>query len=98
MTGQACEQSEAATTGSTSQAGTRTARARRLLAQAGHAGNYPHGVHPALVPGVSVDDQRYDYRTDRIVVLVVAITIVSFVAWGVLDTEGLSAASEAALV
>ncbi|GMA42022.1 hypothetical protein GCM10025883_40670 [Mobilicoccus caccae] len=66
--------------------------------QAGQAGNYPHGVHPALVPGVSVDDQRYDYRTDRVVVVVVAVTILAFLAWGLLDTEGLAAASETALV
>lgn len=58
---------------------------------------YPHGVHPALVPGVSVDDQRYDYRTDRVVVGVVVGAIASFVAWGLLDTEGLSSASETAL-
>lgn len=77
--------------------GAGVARAKRLLREAGQAGVYPHGVHPALVPGVSVDDQRYDYRTDRVVIGVVAATIVSFVAWGFIDTEGLSSASEAAL-
>lgn len=73
-------------------------RARTLLEEAGHAGIYPHGLHPALVPGVSVDDQRYNYRTDRIVLAALAVAIVAFVAWGVLDTEGLTEASAAALL
>ncbi|GAB97731.1 choline/carnitine/betaine transport [Kineosphaera limosa] len=72
-------------------------RARRLLHEASQAGNYPHGVHPALVPGVSVDDQRNDYRTDKVVFGVVAVTILGFFAWGVVSTETLSAASDAAL-
>lgn len=28
---------------------------------------YSHGVHPALVPGVSIEDQRVRYGTDRLV-------------------------------
>ena len=27
---------------------------------------YPHDTHPGLVPGVSVEEQRVRYRTDRI--------------------------------
>lgn len=83
------------------QAGRREGRrekAGRLAREAGAAGNYPHGVHPALIPGVSVDDQRYNYSTDRVVFGVVAVTILAFFAWGVADTEGLNSVSSAALV
>ena len=76
---------------------TRGARVARLLTEAGQAGNYPHGVHPALVPGVSVDDQRNAYGTDKVVFGVVAATIAGFYAWGILSTETLGEASEAAL-
>ena len=76
---------------------TRGARVARLLNEAGEAGNYPHGVHPALVPGVSVDDQRMVYGTDKVVFGVVAVTIAGFFAWGILSTETLGAASKAAL-
>ncbi|GAB49100.1 glycine betaine transporter [Mobilicoccus pelagius NBRC 104925] len=62
------------------------------------AGAYPHGIHPVLVPGVSVDEQRYDYRTDKVVVRLVAASILAFVTWGVLDPQGLSRGSEAAIV
>lgn len=76
---------------------TRRERARSLLQQAGQAGNYPHGVHPALIPGVSIDDQRKNYRTDKVVFGVVAVLIVGFFAWGVLSTQTLETASGAAL-
>ncbi len=49
------------------------------------------------MPGVSVDEQRMDYRTDRVVFGVVAVVILAFVAWGVLSTQTLDTASEAAL-
>lgn len=75
----------------------RRERLGRLAREAGAAGNYPHGVHPALIPGVSVDDQRYRYHTDRIVFGVVAVTILAFFVWGVMDTNGLNSASGAAL-
>lgn len=74
--------------------------ARRLLRQAGHAGNYPHNTHPALVPRVSVDDQRVDYSTDRVVggvVGVVTAIIAGFFIWGIVAAASLSAASAAAL-
>lgn len=76
---------------------TRSTKARSLLSQAGQAGNWPYGVHPALVPGVSVDDQRRNYRTDPAVLAAVAVCIIGFVIWGVVSTEGLSSGSEAAL-
>lgn len=59
--------------------------------------NYPHGVHPALVPGVSVEDQRIRYGTDKVVFGATAVAVVAFIAWGMLDTDGLTSASDAAL-
>ncbi|MGB3827509.1 MAG: BCCT family transporter [Ornithinimicrobium sp.] len=59
--------------------------------------NYPHGIHPALVPGVSIEDQRVRYGTDKVVFGVTAAVIVAFIAWGVSNTEGLTSASDVAL-
>ncbi|CAN5532847.1 BCCT family transporter [soil metagenome] len=59
--------------------------------------NYPHGIHPALVPGVSIEDQRVRYSTDRVVFGVTAVVIVAFIAWGVSNTAGLQSASDTAL-
>ena len=73
------------------------ATARRLIRQAGKAGNWPYGVHPALVPGVSVDDQRRRYPTDKVVLGVVGVCIVGFVAWGALSPDSLASASTVAL-
>lgn len=41
--------------------------------------NYPHNIHPGLVPGIAVDEQRNRYGTDRVVFSVAAVlsTLVS---------------------
>lgn len=44
--------------------------------------NYPHGIHPALVPGVSIEDQRVRYGTDKVVFGATAVAIVAFIALG----------------
>ncbi len=59
--------------------------------------NYPHGIHPALVPGVSIEDQRVRYSTDKVVFGVTAGVIVAFILWGTTNTEGLQSASDTAL-
>ncbi len=59
--------------------------------------NYPHGIHPALVPGVSIEDQRVRYGTDKVVFGVTAGVIVAFIIWGTTNTEGLQSASDSAL-
>ena len=59
--------------------------------------NYPHQIHPALVPGVSIEDQRVRYGADKWIVGGVGAAIVGFVLWGVLDPEGVAAAAQAAL-
>ena len=58
---------------------------------------YPHNLHPGLVPGIGVDEQRVTYGTDRLVFGVAAALILGFVAWGVLSTASLKAVSDVAL-
>lgn len=59
--------------------------------------NYPHDIHPGLVPGISVDEQRIKYGTDRLVFTLAAVLILGFIAWGVISTESLKSVSDAAL-
>lgn len=59
--------------------------------------NYPHDIHPGLVPGISVDEQRIRYGTDRIVFTVVAVLITAFILWGATSTDTLKAVSDVAL-
>ena len=37
---------------------------------------YPHGIHPALVPGVGVEDRKVRFNTDKTVFTVTALLIV----------------------
>lgn len=60
-------------------------------------GQYPHDTHPGLVPGVSVEEQRVRYRTDKITFGVAGALIVGFVIWGAVSTESLTTVSTAAL-
>ena len=59
--------------------------------------HYPHNIHPGLVPGISVDEQRIKYGTDRLVFSLAAVLILGFIAWGVISTESLKSVSDAAL-
>lgn len=68
-------------------------RARRILREV----TYPHSIHPALVPGVSVDDQKIRYRVDRPIVLTVGGLIIAFVAWGIIAPMNVFEVSSAAL-
>ena len=58
---------------------------------------YPHGIHPALVPGVGVEDRKVKFGTDKVVFAVTAVLVVGFIAWGVLSTDSLSTVSATAL-
>lgn len=53
--------------------------------------SYPHGIHPALVPGVSVEDRRVRYGVDRVILAVVGLLVVGFVVWGVLQPDAVLA-------
>ena len=72
---------------------TRRDQAKRFLDEV----NYPHSIHPALVPGVSVEDQKVRYGIDKVIVGVVGAVIIGFVAWGVLAPQQVFDISGAAL-
>ncbi len=46
---------------------------------------YPHNIHPALVPGIGIDEQRRRYGIDKIVFFVAGALTVAFVLWGVIN-------------
>ena len=58
---------------------------------------YPHGIHPALVPGVSIEDQKVRYGIDKVILVVVGVAIAAFVSWGVIAPENVLATSTAGL-
>ncbi|MBD2761609.1 BCCT family transporter [Kocuria sp. cx-116] len=58
---------------------------------------YPHDTHPGLVPGVSVEEQRVRYRTDKITFGVAGALIIVFVVWGAVSTETLTRVASSAL-
>lgn len=57
---------------------------------------YPHDLHPGLVPGISVDDQRNRFGLDKVLFFTTAVIIVAFIAWGIASPSSVSAASSAA--
>ena len=59
--------------------------------------NYPHQIHPALVPGVSVEDQRIRYGIDKGILLAVGALIVAFVGWGLASPQQVFDVSSSAL-
>ena len=60
------------------------------------APQYPHDLHPGLVRGIDVGEQRNRFGLDKVVFTVTAVAIVSFIAWGVLAPESVSAVSATA--
>ena len=48
---------------------------------------YPHNIHPALVPGVAIDDQKVRYGVDKVILSVVGGLVVAFIAWGIIAPE-----------
>ena len=71
----------------------RRRQAKRFLDEV----NYPHSVHPALVPGVSVEDQKVRYGIDVPILVVVGALIIAFVTWGVISPQSVLDVSGAAL-
>ncbi|WP_411375012.1 BCCT family transporter [Arthrobacter sp. MPF02] len=57
---------------------------------------YPHNIHPALVPGISVDEQRRNYSLDRVVLTVAGVLTVTFVVWGIISPASVSEVASAA--
>ena len=71
----------------------RTRNAKRILKDI----MYPHNIHPALVPGVAIEDQKVKYGVDKPILFVVGGLVVAFVIWGVIAPEQVFDASSAAL-
>ncbi|WP_251048761.1 BCCT family transporter [Microbacterium sp. ISL-103] len=57
----------------------------------------PRGVHPALVPGVSVEETGRTYRTDPLVFGVAVALTIAFIAWGVFAGDNLSGTTSTVL-
>ena len=59
-------------------------------------GLYPHDLHPGLVPGISVEEQRQRFGVDRVVFFTTATIIVAFIIWGVTNPDSVSTVSSTA--
>ena len=59
-------------------------------------GIYPHNMHPGLVPGISVEDQRNKFGLDKPLFFITAILIVAFIIWGVITPDSVASASSSA--
>ncbi|MGP4976423.1 BCCT family transporter [Brachybacterium tyrofermentans] len=57
---------------------------------------YPHDIHPALVPGIAIDDQRRRYSVDKLVFGVAGVLTVAFVIWGIVDPAGVGEVADIA--
>jgi choline/carnitine/betaine transport len=51
--------------------------------------------HPALLPGIGVEQTHRSFGVDKVVFAAAAAVVVAVIAWGVLDPAGLSAAATA---
>ncbi len=57
----------------------------------------PKGVHPALVPGISVEETGRTFRTDPLVFGVAITFVLGFIAWGVLAGDNFAATTKSIL-
>ncbi len=69
---------------------------RKATSDPASHGLYPHDLHPGLVPGISVEEQRNRFGLDRVVFFSTAIIIVAFIVWGVTNPDSVSSVSSAA--
>lgn len=82
--------------GTKMRSGNRAAGVARNIAR-GLKGLTPKGVHPALIPGVGVEQTGRVYRTDWLVFGVAAAFTVAFISWGILGGESLSVTTQSVL-
>ena len=61
------------------------------------AGPPSRGIHPALIPGVGVEQTGRTYRTDWLVFGVAAAFTIGFIAWGLLAGDSLYATTQTVL-
>lgn len=57
---------------------------------------YPHDTHPALVPGISIDEQRRHYSVDKLVFAIAGGLTVGFVIWGVVAPDSVASVAQTA--
>ncbi len=57
------------------------------------AAKYPDNMHPGLVPGIAIEENRYRFGIDKVVFGVTAVAILAFVAWGVTNPQQVAAVS-----
>lgn len=62
---------------------------RRLLA-------YPHNMHPVLVPGIAIDEQRKRYKIDKLVFLIAGSLTTAFVIWGIISPPSVASVAASA--
>ena len=78
-------------TGAASQKAKAALRELNVYAQ----GEYPHNIHPVLVPGIGIDEQRRRYSVDKVVFIIAGLLTVAFVIWGVSNPENVAAVAGA---
>ncbi|WP_084590515.1 BCCT family transporter [Pseudoglutamicibacter albus] len=92
--------SEEASPADTTQTATKKAPQKRgnplTRGRSSHVGLYPHNIHPGLVPGIGVDEQRHVFKLDKLVFGITAALIVAFVAWGVINPASVGEVSSVA--
>jgi len=59
-------------------------------------GLYPGDIHPGLLSGVGIDDQKRDFSVDKTIFAVTASLIVAFVVWGITNPESVGTVASAA--
>ena len=78
----------------------RSARAYKRSLESNDKGSavgiYPHDMHPGLVPGINVEDQRNKFGLDKPLFFITAILIVAFIIWGVLMPDSVASTSSSA--
>lgn len=53
-------------------------------------------MHPGLVPGISVEDQRNKFGLDKPLFFITVLLIVAFIIWGVITPDSVASASSSA--
>ena len=58
--------------------------------------DYPHDIHPALVPGISIDEQRRRYGLDSFVFILGGTLTIAFIVWGAVSLGSVEQITSAA--
>lgn len=64
-----------------------TSKARSAITKAATG---ERSIHPALIPGVSVEDTNADFRTNKPVFAITLIAVIAVVAWAIIAPESLA--------